>query len=106
MMRAQFVPPTRVPDLVERAWDLPSLAERYRRYLAAHRGREPRTDAEAFARRTRVVAEFTHLFWTDPRLPANLLPKRWPGEAAMELVRHAYLDWRAPAHRWWATATT
>jgi phenylacetic acid degradation operon negative regulatory protein len=101
LLRAQFRPPTRVPDLVARAWDLDSLAARYRRYLAEHDGPEPTTDEEAFARRTLVVVEFTHFFWTDPRLPTDLLPAGWPGDDAMKLVRHAFVDWREAARRWW-----
>jgi phenylacetic acid degradation operon negative regulatory protein len=103
MMRAEFRPPTRVSDLVDRAWDLDALGARYRTYLAEHELPEPATDAEAFARRTRLVADFNHLFWTDPRLPAELLPADWPGAAVMELVRHGFLDWRLPAARWWAS---
>jgi phenylacetic acid degradation operon negative regulatory protein len=103
MMRAEFRPPTRLADLVDRAWDLESLGARYRTYLADHDRPEPTTDAEAFARRTQLLADFYHHFWTDPRLPSELLPDDWPGAAAMALVRHGYLDWRLPAARWWAS---
>jgi phenylacetic acid degradation operon negative regulatory protein len=101
MMRADFRPPTRVADLVARAWDIDSLAARYRSFLAEHGGPEPATDADAFARRVRMVVDFNHLFWTDPRLPPDLLPADWPGAEVMELVRHGYLDWRDAAARWW-----
>lgn len=104
MMRVQFRPPTRLAELVDRAWDLDSLAARYRRFLDQHAGPEPTTDADAFARRVRVITDFMHHFWTDPRLPAELLPADWPGVAAMELVRHAHADWRIPAARWWSRA--
>jgi phenylacetic acid degradation operon negative regulatory protein len=105
MMRAEFRPPTRIDGLVERAWDLPALAERYRRFVAEHAGPEPTTDADAFARRAQIVAGFTNSFWTDPRLPAEYLPPDWAGDAAMELVRHAFLDWRVAATRWWSGAS-
>ena len=51
MMRAEFLPPTRLAELVERAWDIPGLGARYRQFLADHSGPEPVSDAEAFERR-------------------------------------------------------
>jgi phenylacetic acid degradation operon negative regulatory protein len=102
--RAEFRAPTRLEDLVERAWDLSSIGARYRDFLSRHDGREPLDDREAFARRTRVIADFTHSLWTDPRLPRELLPDGWPGTAGMELVRHAHADWQRPARRWWTGA--
>jgi phenylacetic acid degradation operon negative regulatory protein len=109
MVRAEFRPPTRLPELVARAWDLPSIAARYRQFLAdhldAHRGVAPGDDAAAFALRSKVIGEFTHSLWTDPRLPAELLPADWPGADAMALVRDVYLRQRPAALRWWASRT-
>jgi phenylacetic acid degradation operon negative regulatory protein len=88
--------------LAARAWDLDGLAHAYQRWLDAadtllSRGdgaAEPleltpqvaeSADEIAFARRSRLVHEWRKFLFSDPGLPAELLPRQWPGHKAAEL---------------------
>ena len=70
------------------AWDLPGLAAAYRSFLAeaeellADVGSD---DQSAFAARFRLVHEWRKFLFTDPGLPAELLPDDWPGHAAADV---------------------
>jgi phenylacetic acid degradation operon negative regulatory protein len=74
------------------AWDLGSLAESYAAWTAAadelvegELGRHGDEDEAMFAARFRLVHEWRKFLFTDPGLPDELLPARWPGRAAEEL---------------------
>lgn len=73
-------------DVVAQAWDLPSLAEGYRRFLADARrelpDRRTPSDADAFGARLRLVHSWRQFLKVDPGLPADLLPADWPGTTA------------------------
>ena len=88
--------------LAARAWDLDGLAHAYERWLEAAdallvRGGDPPeppeltppagglTDEAAFAVRSRLVHEWRKFLFSDPGLPAELLPRQWPGRKAAEL---------------------
>ena len=76
------------------AWDLDALAAHYEswRRLATRLVREPATelhgvcfesdDERAFAVRSLLVHEWRKFLFTDPGLPAELLPVDWPGHEA------------------------
>jgi phenylacetic acid degradation operon negative regulatory protein len=74
--------------LVLRAWDLTALGSAYERWLdeAALLVRGARagggSDVDAYATRCQLVHEWRKFLFTDPGLPADLLPARWPGERA------------------------
>ena len=76
-----------------RAWDLDALAAAYRTWRefagalvadpAAHLGRTVDDPAErAFAVRSLLVHEWRKFLFTDPGLPAELLPPDWAGHEA------------------------
>ena len=79
------------PDPVE-AWDLarlstsyaawPDLADELVRGETDSAGDE---DQAAFAARFRLVHEWRKFLFDDPGLPAALLPRDWPGQAATDL---------------------
>jgi phenylacetic acid degradation operon negative regulatory protein len=87
-------------ELTAEAWDLEALASHYTRWLdEAHevvamfdRGAvlsgetAPRPPADqdrsAFAARSTLVHEWRKFLFRDPGLPRDLLPDRWPGDAA------------------------
>lgn len=78
--------------LVARAWDLDGLGRSYERWLADARpllasageaGPDP--DERAFAVRSRLVHEWRKFLFSDPGLPADLLPDGWPGTRAARL---------------------
>ncbi|MGI9155955.1 MAG: PaaX family transcriptional regulator [Marmoricola sp.] len=79
--------PTPVATLVD-AFDLVSLGESYRDWLEdartlveAHPAASPR---EAFGVRSTLVHEWRKFLFRDPGLPAVLLPREWPGNAAAD----------------------
>jgi phenylacetic acid degradation operon negative regulatory protein len=79
---------------VERHWSLDDLAARYRRFLdrylplrPAQMGAEP---ADAFVLRFALVFDYLEVAWTDPDLPAELLPSDWPGHQARALAAQLY----------------
>ncbi len=78
------------PHVLARAlWDLDALAAAYEEWLtvARHmtaRAAERTDDRTAFAVRSRLVHEWRKFLFTDPGLPRQLLPARWPGEEAAE----------------------
>ena len=77
-----------------RSWDLDALAAAYQQWhrfaadLVTDPGRHlpghPSTDDDegAFAVRSLLVHEWRKFLFTDPGLPAELLPAPWPGDAA------------------------
>jgi phenylacetic acid degradation operon negative regulatory protein len=74
------------------AWDLDSLARAYTEWVAAADDlvlgelRRHRDEDEAmFAARFHLVHEWRKFLFTDPGLPEELLPARWPGRVAEEL---------------------
>jgi phenylacetic acid degradation operon negative regulatory protein len=73
--------------LVARVWDLTALAAAYDAWLETARRitsgvttRSP--DERAFAVRSELVHEWRKFLFTDPRLPAELLPRDWGGQRA------------------------
>ncbi len=67
------------------AWDLDGLAAAYDEWLAVARDltSDPAGDDEhAFATRSQLVHEWRKFLFTDPGLPARLLPDDWPGHVA------------------------
>jgi len=79
------------PDPVG-AWDLRRLATSYAAWpdladsLVRHEPDDPSDDDEsAFAARFRLVHEWRKFLFDDPGLPADLLPRDWPGQAAADL---------------------
>jgi phenylacetic acid degradation operon negative regulatory protein len=81
------------------AWDLATVADGYRRFLArfggvvsAFRARPAGViDADqCFVVRTLLIHAFRRVLLRDPQLPAALLPPDWPGTAAYSLTRDFY----------------
>jgi phenylacetic acid degradation operon negative regulatory protein len=73
--------------LLSRAWDLDALALAYQQWLrwaaGVVAGTGPGTpDETVFARRSILVHEWRKFLFSDPGLPAALLPPRWPGRRA------------------------
>lgn len=78
--------------LASRSWDLDALARSYQRWLTTAAGlvgqvRPGSSDEELFAIRSWLVHEWRKFLFTDPGLPASLLPEHWPGDQAAELFR-------------------
>jgi phenylacetic acid degradation operon negative regulatory protein len=86
-------------DLVMQAWNLDHLAHRYQGFvdtyepvlqeLQDHTTHGISTET-ALLIRLLLVHDYRRLLLRDPDLPAELLPKKWPGEAARALCRSLY----------------
>lgn len=83
--------------VVERAWDLRTLAADYRRFLQRFgavierfRAEGEHDPAQCFVVRTMLIHAYRRVLLRDPLLPAALLPLDWPGAAAYALCRDFY----------------
>jgi phenylacetic acid degradation operon negative regulatory protein len=84
-----------LPELVGDAWDLSSVVEGYRQFIAAftplaHGLQDGLAPQEAFAIRTLLVHAYRRVQLHDPMLPLDLLPAPWPGTEAYELAARIY----------------
>jgi phenylacetic acid degradation operon negative regulatory protein len=84
-------------ELVERCWDLPSVAQAYEQFVATYRPRLERElhtgaagDGAAFAERLWLVHDFRRFAYLDPGLPSELVPAHWPGTIAAGIFREYY----------------
>ncbi|MFC7482712.1 PaaX family transcriptional regulator C-terminal domain-containing protein [Luedemannella flava] len=74
-------------DLVRRAWDLKKIGEEYGQFVRDLRPTvlavtSRSADVQAYAARVRLVHAWRAFLFSDPGLPAVLLPARWPGTTA------------------------
>lgn len=76
--------------LAASTWDLAGLGRAYERWsddaerLVAEAGDSP-SDERSFAVRSQLVHEWRKFLFTDPGLPRELLPAKWPGTDAAAL---------------------
>lgn len=85
-------------ELVEEYWPLDEISRNYTEFLSRF-GMLPElikasptslTPELAFTIRSLVIHEFRRALLHDPRLPIELLPKKWAGKIAYELCRELY----------------
>ena len=84
-------------ELIERCWDLESIADAYREFVAYYEPRLEReleraalSDEEAFVERLWLVHDYRKFAYVDPGLPSELVPAHWPGTRAAALFRTYY----------------
>ncbi|GMA51363.1 PaaX family transcriptional regulator [Alicyclobacillus contaminans] len=94
-------------DLVEQAWNLAEIEEKYEAFLLEFGPRYQRvhqssiqgslSERDAFVERALLVHEFRKFLFVDPRLPRELLPANWAGERARKLFKdfHEFLTPKA-----------
>ena len=81
--------------LARRSWDLDRLAAAYGLFIDEHRpqlatvkrARLEISDEQAFVTYTLTLHHWRKFPYLDPGLPAELLPRDWPGRVAAELFR-------------------
>ena len=72
--------------IAREVWDLEGLAAAYRRFTETARSAGAPDHAEqAFATRSVLVHQWRLFLFSDPGLPPEALPARWPGREAAEL---------------------
>lgn len=92
--------------LMNQAWDLDVLAERYLRFLdevgryRSARLRARLSDRDAFLVRVHVVHRFRRFPFYDPGVPEELLERRTPRREAVELFHRVYDSLAEPAQRY------
>lgn len=91
-------------ELVQKAWSLDELANRYKEFLErfrpayrAARAKKRLDPCRAFQARTMLIHEYRRVLLRDPLLPDVLLPGRWGGISAYQLCRNFYKLLAAPA---------
>jgi len=79
---------------VARWWDLDAIAEQHTAFLDRHapvlqtwEAREDTPPEAAYRDYLRALDSWRHLPYTDPGLPAELLPDNWPGARSAEVFR-------------------
>ena len=95
--------------MIERAWDLPALNDRYDAFVArfAHAAEEARhDDAEAFRVRTQLIHNFRQFPSMDPGLSASLVPRHPNRKTAIDIFQQGYEALRIPAQRYFDAVTT
>lgn len=104
---AEYGGPLSDRELLERCWDVPSIAAAYRDFIARYeprlrweRQRTDLTDEAAFVERLWLVHDFRKFVYLDPGLPSELLPAHWPGTAAAALFREYYAALDAKSQRY------
>jgi len=95
-------------ELVQRAWDLDTLARAYQEFEQAHmpiladlrRGRFAElAPQDALLARILLIHDYRRLLLRDPQLPDVLLPRDWPGQSARLLCRELYRRLVVPSER-------
>lgn len=94
-------------EMACRCWDLPQLAAAYKEWLARWRRQSPRVrdDRTALVTRTRLVYTYRKFPFSDPDLPAELLPTDWPGATAHQRFLDLYHALQAGAERCYDAVT-
>lgn len=87
--------------LIDAAWKLDEVAEKYREFIAAFTPEEGLAPAEAFAAQVRLVQAWRRFPFLDPGLPARLLPADWPGPDAARTFRDCHETWHERAQGAW-----
>lgn len=88
---------TDVDTIIASAWDLESLAARYRTFLARWDVPEPLPGATDLSRQLLLATEWLLLVREDPCLPLQHLPEGWPGARAQSVARALRATLAGPA---------
>jgi phenylacetic acid degradation operon negative regulatory protein len=83
--------------LVQASWDLRELSQQYHEFLerfrpvyAAVKSARRIDPEQGLLARTLLLHEYRRIMLRDPKLPAELLPAHWPGNAAYALCASIY----------------
>jgi phenylacetic acid degradation operon negative regulatory protein len=90
--------------LAARCWDLGQLAADYEAWIGQWAGHAdvPLDDRAALVTRIHLVYSYRKFPFSDPDLPAELLPDDWPGARAHELFLALYEALAGPAQRYYS----
>jgi phenylacetic acid degradation operon negative regulatory protein len=88
-------------QLVTASWRLDDVEQFYASFLKSFAANKIGTPADAFQSQVRLVQQWRRMPFLDPGLPAELLPRRWPREAATERFQRRHDRWHEPAQTHW-----
>jgi phenylacetic acid degradation operon negative regulatory protein len=94
---------TQPEEILNKAWDLEALSEKYRSFIARFAKLRPKTPDAVFAAQTLLVHEWRKFPFLDPDLPRELLPARWPRDRALELFRERHELWHDTAQGYFSS---
>lgn len=98
VMTARPATPTESSEIVIRAFDLAAIANRYDRFLVGWGSSVPWLDwPDDLARQLILHTDWLQLVRQNPRLPADYLPKDWPGFRAEHIFRSLAQKFEAEA---------
>jgi phenylacetic acid degradation operon negative regulatory protein len=93
--------------LLSESWPLQRTADAYLKFMKAFEplrawiGRgQPLSDADAFTARILLIHHYRRVVLRDPLLPAELLPRDWPGRAARNLCGEIYRGVLPSSEQW------
>jgi phenylacetic acid degradation operon negative regulatory protein len=89
--------------LVASAWDLDSVADAYREFIASFGRAAPKTPEAVFRTQTLLVHQWRKFPFLDPDLPESMLPRQWPRSRAHEVFSECHAQWHAAAQEYFAS---
>jgi phenylacetic acid degradation operon negative regulatory protein len=87
--------------LVAASWRLDDVEQFYSQFHKAFALNKIGSPAEAFHSQVDLVGQWRRVPFLDPGLPAELLPTRWPRQAAVDLFHRRHDDWHDAAQQHW-----
>jgi phenylacetic acid degradation operon negative regulatory protein len=87
--------------LVDQAWDLAAVAQRYEEFIAGFGGLRPEPGEATMLTQIRLVHGWRRFPFLDPQLPADLLPPKWIGKRAVAVFKQSHGRWHERAQRHW-----
>jgi phenylacetic acid degradation operon negative regulatory protein len=88
-------------NLVEQAWNLGDIAERYQDFLAGVAQMRPKRGLPTMFAQIRLVHEWRRFPFLDPQLPAEFLPADWIGARAAAFFHRRHAAWHDAAQKLW-----
>lgn len=88
--------------LVGQAWDLEQLAKAYSGFDLTYQDRVVIDGGGAFRSTVELVHDWRRFPFTDPELPAELLPSPWAGHVSAKLFRGLRDRWSDDAQGWFS----
>jgi phenylacetic acid degradation operon negative regulatory protein len=92
-------------EIVERAWDLDGVAERYEKLISTFTGLNPSPGDDLLFTYIALANEWRQFPSMDPQLPRDLLPD-WVGHRATTMFVDLYTRWSAGALSRWREIST
>ncbi len=88
-------------ELVDRAWNVDSIAEHYEELLKNYEGLQPHEGDSILFAQVQLVNDWQRFPFIDPQLPDSLLPQGWIGQRAGAFFQEQRAAWHAAAHARW-----